>query len=191
MASSHQCILVAGTFDILHDGHYLMLHAAFAHGEFVEIWLSDDAMCAAKSARSSSGGGGGGGGQSISSWAIRAANIAAWADAQTMESVKDFYTRATNVLGIEIIAESIPRFALPYKGRHAEFALSDALGPAVTESRYTAIVCSLETRTGVDAINNARIERGLNSLAIIQVPLWMTSQGGVEKLSSSTLRRKV
>ena len=152
MASAHQCILVAGTFDILHDGHYLMLHAAFAHGEFVEIWLSDDAMCAAKLARS-------GVGQSISPWATRAANIAAWADSQTIESVENFYTRATNILGTEIIAESIPHFAVPYKGRHAEFALSDALGPAVTESRYTAIVCSLETRTGVDAINKARIER--------------------------------
>jgi phosphopantetheine adenylyltransferase len=185
MASSHQCILVAGTFDILHDGHYLMLHAAFAHGEFVEIWLSDDAMCAAKSARS---GGGGGGGQSIASWATRAANIAAWADSQTIESVENFYTRATNILGTEILVESIPRFAVPYKGRHTEFALSDAMGPAVTESRYTAIVCSLETRTGVDAINKARIERGFKSLAIIQVPLWMVAEGG-EKLSSSNLRK--
>jgi phosphopantetheine adenylyltransferase len=174
----HDLIIAAGTFDVLHDGHFMMLHAAFSHSDFVEIWLVDDAMGASKEVRT---------GQSISSWAERAARIASWADSQTAESVLDFLDRAREILGDKLVSDAIPSMTAPYTGRHREFELSDALGPAVADSRFTAIVCSDETRAGVDQINALRSAQGLAPLAIVQVPLWMA---GTEKLSSSTLRRE-
>lgn len=35
----HIRMVVAGTFDILHEGHYLLFHTAFAFGQHVEIWV--------------------------------------------------------------------------------------------------------------------------------------------------------
>lgn len=176
--SRHDLIIVAGTFDVLHDGHYLMLHAAFSLSDFVEIWLVDDAMSANKELRT---------GQRISSWAERAARIASWADSQTAESVSNFLGRARAALGDKAVSDAIPSVTVPYSGRHKEFALLDAMGPAASDSRFTAIVCSDETREGVDEINAMRFANGLIPLTILQVPLWMS---GAEKLSSSTLRRE-
>ena len=34
-------VVVAGTFDHLHAGHYAMFHLAFARGRVVEIWVRD------------------------------------------------------------------------------------------------------------------------------------------------------
>jgi hypothetical protein len=39
----HDRMVVAGTFDVLHAGHYGLLHTAFAHGKHVEIWVRGDA----------------------------------------------------------------------------------------------------------------------------------------------------
>lgn len=36
---AHARIIVAGTFDRLHEGHYSLLHTGFAHGAHVEIWV--------------------------------------------------------------------------------------------------------------------------------------------------------
>lgn len=35
----HDRIIVAGTLDRLHDGHYALLHLAFARGRHVEVWV--------------------------------------------------------------------------------------------------------------------------------------------------------
>jgi bifunctional ADP-heptose synthase (sugar kinase/adenylyltransferase) len=36
----HPLMIVAGTFDLLHAGHHILFHTAFAFGEKVEIWVS-------------------------------------------------------------------------------------------------------------------------------------------------------
>lgn len=41
--SSHGRAVVAGTFDRLHDGHFALLHQAFAIGRHVEVWVSGSA----------------------------------------------------------------------------------------------------------------------------------------------------
>jgi phosphopantetheine adenylyltransferase len=64
--------IVAGTFDLLHAGHFFMFHAAFHSAAAVEFWVTDDAMGAEKAARC---------GQRIRPWAARAAALGAWADA--------------------------------------------------------------------------------------------------------------
>lgn len=40
MTFAHTRIIVAGTFDRLHEGHHSLLHTAFAHGDHVEVWVS-------------------------------------------------------------------------------------------------------------------------------------------------------
>ena len=177
----HECIIVAGSFDILHDGHHLLFHAAFSHGARVEIWLTDDAMVCAKAARL--------GCAPLTSWAARAARVAAWADAQTEDSARDFFARAAGALGDIAAAAALPVLTAPYAGRYSMHELSDALGPASTDARFTAVACSEETRAGVDAVNAARTERGLPVLDVIVVPLWMEA-GGAAKLSSSAMRKK-
>ena len=182
-------ILVAGTFDVLHAGHYLLLHAAFHSARAVEVWLSDDAMCAAKALRC---------GQALQPLASRAAALRAWLEQQTPHSIAAFYASAGLPLpqpqppsaGSE---EAPPPPPLPqqppqhpYAGRYSLHALPDALGPAATEPRYTAIVCSEETRQGCEAINAQRCAGGLAPLRLVVVPL-LLGQGG-EKLSSTAAR---
>ena len=50
MPRRHPTCVVAGTFDLLHAGHFRLLREAFRRGRRVEVWLADDAMGAAKAA---------------------------------------------------------------------------------------------------------------------------------------------
>ena len=186
-------ILVAGTFDVLHAGHHLLLHAAFHSARAVEVWLSDDAMCAAKALRC---------GQALQPLACRAAALRAWLEQQTPHSIAAFYAGAGLPLPLPLqpppppsagSEEAPPPPPLPqqppqhpYAGRFSLHALPDALGPAATEPRYTAIVCSEETRQGCEAINAQRCAGGLAPLRLVVVPL-LLGQGG-EKLSSTAAR---
>jgi phosphopantetheine adenylyltransferase len=77
----HARIIVAGTFDVLHDGHFALLHTAFGRGRHVEIWVTDDALGAAKAAKT---------GQHIQPYTVRAAHLAAWCDEQTPTSIAHF-----------------------------------------------------------------------------------------------------
>ena len=178
-----ETILVAGTFDILHAGHYLLLHAAFRSGCAVEVWLADDAMCQAKAQRC---------GQALQPFASRAAGVQAWVDAQTPASIALGAAQLLDHLGSgggRGGGEGSAGPEHPYRGRYTLHALADPLGPAATEARYTAIVCSEETRQGCEAINAARVARGLAPLRMVVVPL-VCAPGGA-KLSSTEERRKL
>ena len=48
MAKLERC-LVGGTFDRFHQGHKSLLNAALDAAEFVEVWITNDVMSAAKS----------------------------------------------------------------------------------------------------------------------------------------------
>ena len=174
-------ILVAGTFDLLHAGHYLLLHTAFQRGSAVEVWLASDAMCAAKAQRC---------GQALQPLARRAAALQAWLEAQSPASIAHFFSSAGLAAPQPPPAAAAEAGAAaaahPYAGRYTLHALPDALGPAATEPRYTAIVCSEETRPGCDAINAERVARGLAPLRLAVVPLLLGQDG--EKLSSTAAR---
>jgi phosphopantetheine adenylyltransferase len=173
-------ILVAGTFDILHAGHYQLLHAAFCSGRAVEVWLADDAMCQAKAQRC---------GQALQPFANRAAGVQAWLDAQTPASIALGAGQLQDHPGGGGGGGGSAGPEHPYRGRYTLHALADPLGPAATEARYTAIVCSEETRQGCEAINAARVARGLAPLRLVVVPL-VCAPGGA-KLSSTEERRKL
>jgi phosphopantetheine adenylyltransferase len=67
----HDRIIVAGTFDIMHDGHHALLHTAFTHGRRAEIWVTDDAAAMAKGAKLR---------QQLRSFADRVAQIIRWCE---------------------------------------------------------------------------------------------------------------
>jgi hypothetical protein len=75
----HSICLVAGTFDLLHAGHFRLLRAAFRAGARVEIWAADDAMGEAKSAAKA---------QRLRPFAERAQALAQWCDSQTREVIE-------------------------------------------------------------------------------------------------------
>lgn len=190
-------ILVAGTFDILHAGHYLLLHTSFHHGREVEVWLSNEDMCAIKAAQC---------GQVLQSFRVRSASLTAWLDSQTFESIGKFKKSLSAEWGVEegIVEETVPAAALrdaptesgtrnneltlhPYRGRYTIHSLETPSGTAATEKHYTSIVCSQETLKGCQAINQTREAHGLHPLRIIVVPVLMENG---KKLSSTMERAK-
>jgi pantetheine-phosphate adenylyltransferase len=54
--------------------------------------------------------------------------------------------------------------------------LKDELGPAASGD-YDAIVVSTETRPNAERINQARLERGLDPLEIVEIPMVLASDG--------------
>jgi len=225
----YSLIIIAGTFDRLHEGHYRLLRSAFRNGLFVEIWLSDDRMCATKSKAK---------GQELYSFNKRSEAIIQWCNEQTREQVfekqesknevqveylmkycttlgkmikmeKDnqslvdkrvdtnsiLDTNSTLDMNSKILHHPPPPSSpsslslnpsFPFQSRFSIHALPDPLGPSISEPRYQAIVCSEETLTGCEAINAARVQRGLNPLDVIVTPLVLGPRG--EKLSSTELR---
>ena len=191
-------VVVAGTLDRLHAGHYALLHAAFAVAHAVEIWVTDDAQAGKKSARLH---------QRIRPFAQRCADVAAWCEGQTAESVAAAAPRtaAVTLLGGEVAAGP-PRpphpptapmngrgltaasTPFPYRGRFSLHALPDAFGPTLTDRSYAAIVCSDDTRAGCELINAKRAAAGLPPMRIYVVPALVDAATGA-KLSSSALRQ--
>jgi hypothetical protein len=164
---------VAGTFDLLHAGHFRLLREAFRRGRRVEVWLADDAMGAAKAAAKR---------QALRPFAVRCAALAAWCDAQTAAdcAADDRAEEEGGGAAVDVDAH------FPLRGRFSLHALHDAFGPSVTEPRYTAIACSEETRAGCDTINSRRAAAGLAPLEVFVAPVLLGADG--LKLSSSSLR---
>ena len=78
MAKLERC-LVGGTFDRFHKGHKVLLESALEAAEFVEVWITNDEMSAAKS-------------PVIQSFEDRRESILAWADERiTTHELEDNY----------------------------------------------------------------------------------------------------
>lgn len=181
----HERVIVAGTFDRLHAGHFDLLDAAFRVGRQVEVHISDDAMVHSKSTRL---------GQPMRSFAERCSQVSSWLDSRTCAAIcRDAGDppRAIDVDPATAPAAAAPCSAdpgpYPYRGRYSLHELHDAMGDSIRDATYTAIVCSAETKAGCETINVKRAELGFPPIAIYTVPLHMAPGAGV-KLSSTAIR---
>jgi hypothetical protein len=74
--------------------------------------------------------------------------------------------------------------------------ISDPFGPTITDESITALVISLETRSGGGAVNDKRVEKGWAPLEVFEVAVLDASEDeGIDetfqsKLSSTEIRRK-
>ena len=138
--------------------------------------LTDDAQCAAKSARV---------GQALQPFATRAANLAAWCDAQGPGAGAAHAARWGLSPPPPPPAGCDP--AHPYRGRFSVHELHDAFGASVSDASYTAIVCSEETVPGCELVNERRAALGWPPMQLAVVPLLADAATGA-KLSSTRLR---
>lgn len=166
---------LGGTFDHLHPGHKLFLHAAILlldvpdhtggnddHCELV-IGISSDQLLAKKKHA-----------QELQSWDVRARAVLSH-----LSSILNFSTTlATATLPVQ--AET--------KELHASFRdgallvrcvdFSDVYGPTVKEEGIQALVVSGETRSGGKAVNDKRVEQGWAALDVFEIDVLDASVDG-------------
>lgn len=134
----------------------------------------NDEMTARKAARA---------GQAIQSFAARSAQMAAWCDGQSNESIESWWAAHDDALQ----ALRGPCRDAPYRGRFIICELENDTGPTSWDPSVTGIVCSAETLSACERINTTREEKGLPRMEIISLPLALDPSSG-QKMSSTALR---
>ena len=137
MSKLERC-LVGGTFDRFHDGHKELLLTALDVAELVEVWITNDAMSAAKS-------------PFLQSFEDRREAILSWADE-----------------------------------RITTHELEDNWGPAPVRKDCDSIICTPETLSNCQSINEIRLTNSLLPLDIIEVSHTLDEAGGI--ISSTRIR---
>lgn len=141
----HARVVVAGTWDRLHPGHFALLHTAFLHGQTVEVWCTDDALCAVKSVKV---------GQRLQSLVARMRQLYEWLTTQTSDSIADFADHygadiaELAVLSPKLIAASAASSAAAAEGPLPDSG-SDAGSEAVAVAAAAAGTASGEAGAGL------------------------------------------
>jgi phosphopantetheine adenylyltransferase len=183
----HETIIVAGTFDRLHEGHFLLFHAAFYYGNHVEIWVTDDKIASVKGEKVS---------QQMLPYTERCNAIAQWCDLQTQSTLQKFQENLNSFQkeggSTELPAISDDRVrsngeSRIYSRRYSFHELHDMFGDSIVNAQYDSIVCSEETRVGCEMINTERIKLGMNPLEIYVVSI-LLNPFSHQKLSSTDIR---
>lgn len=68
--------------------------------------------------------------------------------------------------------------------------ITDPFGPTITEEDITALVVSAETHSGGEAVNDKRVEKGWNKLAVFEVDVLQSDASIDSKISSTDIRRR-
>jgi len=193
--TNHLSVAVGGTFDHLHIGHKLLLTMfAFVLGRrsatdgqepsVLTIGITGDALLVNKKF---------------------AELLESWGDRQ--RAVHDFlssiiyFGQSDDQARIEELNEPGPNghavhVTYPSKLVIKYVEISDPFGPTITEESITALVISLETRSGGSAVNGKRVEKGWASLEVFEVAVLDASEEETvdetfqSKLSSTEIRRK-
>jgi phosphopantetheine adenylyltransferase len=194
--TNHLAVAVGGTFDHLHIGHKLLLtmfafvlgrksSSATDHGlSSLTIGITGDALLKNKKFA-----------EYLESWQSRQQAVHAFISSLIYFGQPDdqrIYTEEKSEPGPNGHAvHVIYPFGLII--RYVE--IWDPFGPTITDESISALVISLETRSGGTAVNNKRVEKGWHPLEVFEVAVLDASEEEnvdetfQSKLSSTEIRR--
>lgn len=176
-AKRHHHVAVGGTFDHIHIGHKLLLTmTAFALDDaagVLTIGITGDELLKNKKHA-----------QYLESWKERQSSTHRF-----LQSIMDFTSPDADKPKVEEVKKSGPnghavnvRYGNALELRCVE--ISDPFGPTITEKDVSCLVLSGETRSGGQAVNDKRGEKGWSALCILEVDV-LDTEGDVEPTASS------
>lgn len=200
VSRGYSTVCLGGTFDHLHPGHKLFLHAAVLLLNIPEapkseqqcrlvIGISSDELLAKKKYA-----------EELQSWDVRARSVLNFLSSLLSVSTTD----ATPTKAVQ--AETKELHALYRNGsilvRCVDF--HDVYGPTVKEEAIQALVVSGETRSGGKAVNEKRASQGWHELDVYEIDVlhasFDASEGGItdevaagdyaSKISSTEIRKQ-
>ncbi|KAF7856062.1 hypothetical protein EAF04_010017 [Stromatinia cepivora] len=182
-STSHTVVAVGGTFDHLHAGHKLLLTATALllqpaaspqdPSRRLIIGITGDELLKNKKYS-----------EYLQSWEKRQNDVA-----EFLISILSF----TQTFGEEAI-QTVPVESSNSRAIHTKLnacsitiecvEIQDAYGPTITDETVTALVVSGETRSGGQAVNDKRVEKGWKALEVFEVDV-LDAQAGLETTSKS------
>ncbi|KAL1611806.1 hypothetical protein SLS60_000026 [Paraconiothyrium brasiliense] len=191
---NHLSVAVGGTFDHMHIGHKLLLTMfAFVLGRrhshdngpsVLTVGITGDELLKKKKYA-----------EYLESWHDRQQGVHDF-----LMSVIYFGQRDDQRLQIEELNEPGPNghavhVTYPFGLLIKYVEIWDPFGPTITDEAITALVLSLETRSGGTAVNSKRLEKGWHELEVFEVSVLDASEEErvdetfQSKLSSTEIRR--
>lgn len=192
-------VCLGGTFDHLHPGHKLLLHAAVLLLGVPEasakkpcrfiIGITGDELLKRKKYA-----------EFVQSWDLRATNVIEFL-ATILHLSKTGWKRETDLQ----LSKKEDEIVAHFRDGAIEIqcvVIQDAFGPTITTEEMDALVVSGETRSGGQAVNDKRKERGWHPLDIFEVDVLdaqeveddqeepTKTQDFATKLSSTAIRKQ-
>ncbi|KAG9243645.1 hypothetical protein BJ878DRAFT_109568 [Calycina marina] len=196
----HNVVAVGGTFDHIHAGHKLLLTATALLLQPTSqpspiqrrliVGITGDELLKNKKYA-----------EYLKSWHVRQNDVIAF-----LTSIVSF-TRSDSREAIKVVTHNKP---VP-NGRAIHTTLKsslitiecveiqDVFGPTITDESITALVVSGETRSGGQAVNDKRIEKGWSPLEVFEVDVLDATEPGdapatvqdfASKISSTAIRKR-
>lgn len=196
-ATNHLSVAVGGTFDHLHIGHKLLLtmfafvlgrrpsSASEAEPSVLTVGITGDALLKNKKFA-----------EHLESWKARQKSVHSF-----LSSLVYFGSLDDERIRVEEINEPGPNghavhVSYPFGLVIKYVEIWDPFGPTITDKDISALVLSLETRSGGAAVNEKRKEQGWGPLEVFEVAVLDASEEDnvdetfQSKLSSTEIRRK-